>query len=448
MRSLRLTPLALALLAGTAVAQEKPSTEQRVADLERKLQILTQELETQKTGATVAAAPGKGSHGLAPAASKVYETKGGISIGGYGEMVYENFDSRLEDGTYNSKANGLNFARQILYVGYKFNDWIVFNTEIEFEHAKTSGEQVVGTANVDVDPGTPGNQNPVTSVKQKEPGEVALEFAYLDLLLTKAFNVRAGMMLIPMGFINEMHEPPTYLGAKRPFLEQQLIPTTWRENGLGIHGELPANLTYRLYLVNGLNAANFSKAGIRGARQNGAKAVAESFAWTGRLDWNPLPGATVGLSLYQGNSQQADNLPALTTKLMDVHAEYRFRGFQGRALWVKGSHNADGLAAANATVRQLGTEQKGYYVEAGFDVLSLTSSKQALIPFLRSEKLNPQAEAISGVTLDKSLDQKVLTYGVVYKPIPQVAFKADVSRIRNEARTGRNQVSLGLGYYF
>ena len=437
MRSLRLTPLAIALLAGAAFAQEKPSTEQRVADLERKLQILTQELETQKTGATVAAAPEKGSHGLAPAASKVYETKGGLSIGGYGEMVYENFDSRLEDGTYSSKANGLDFARQILYVGYKFNDWIVFNTEIEFEHAKTSGEQVTTSAG--------GN---VTSVKQKEPGEVAVEFAYLDFLLSKGFNVRAGMMLIPMGFINEMHEPPTYLGAKRPFVEQQLIPTTWRENGVGIHGELPANLSYRLYFVNGLDASRFSKAGIRGARQNGAKAVAESFAWTGRLDWNPLPGATVGLSLYQGNSQQADNLPALTTKLMDVHAEYRYRGFQGRALWVKGSHNADGLAAANATVRQLGTEQKGYYVEAGFDVLSLTTSKQALIPFLRSEKLNPHAEAISGVTLDKSLDQKVLTYGVVYKPIPQVAFKADVSRVQNEAKTGRNQVSLGLGYYF
>jgi hypothetical protein len=158
----------------------------------------------------------------------------------------------------------------------------------------------------------------------------------------------------------------------------------------------------------------------------------------------------VGLSLYQGNSQQADGLPELTTKLMDLHAEYRFRGFQGRALWVKGSHNASGLTPlpAGSAVRQLGTEQKGHYVEAGFDVLSLTSSKQALIPFLRLEKLNPQAEAIAGVTLDAALDQKVLTYGVVYKPIPQVAIKADFSRIQNEAKTGRNQVSVGLGYYF
>lgn len=438
MPSFRLTPLALALLAGPLAAQEVPA-DQRLKDLERKVEILSKELEAQKTGSVVPAAKEEGKHGLAPAASKVYETKGGLSVGGYGELVYENFAARLEDGTYSPKANAVDFARQILYVGYKFSDRIVFNTEIEFEHAKASGEQVTTSAG--------GN---VTSVKQKDPGEVAVEFAYLDFLLSKGFNVRAGMMLVPMGFINEQHEPPTYFGAKRPFVEQQLIPTTWRENGLGIHGELPANLSYRLYLMNGLDASKFTKAGIRGARQNGGKAAAESFAWTGRLDWAPVPGTMLGVSFYQGNSQQADNLPDLTTRLFDLHAEVRYRGFQARALWVKGSHNADGLEAlpVGSAARQLGTEQKGHYLEAGFDMLSLTQSRQALIPFVRLERLNPQAEGISGVTLDKSLDQKVLTYGVVYKPIPQVAVKGDFSRIQNEARTGRNQVSLGLGYYF
>lgn len=433
-----LTPLAMALLALPLAGQDLPP-EQRLKDLERKVEILSKELESQKTGSVVPEAKESGQHGLAPAASKVYETKSGLSIGGYGEMVYEQFAARLENGTYSPKANTVDFVRQILYVGYKFSDKIVFNTEIEWEHAKASGEPKTTSAG--------GN---VTSVAAKDPGEVSVEFAYLDFLLAKEFNVRAGMLLVPMGFINELHEPPTFLGAKRPFVENQIIPTTWRENGLGIHGELPGNVSYRLYLMNGMNAANFSKAGIRGGRQNGGKALAESLAWSGRVDWAPLPGFTAGISFYNGNSQQADGLPSLTTKLFDFHAEYRAKGFQSRVLVVKGSHNADGLAALPGTsaVRQLGTEQRGSYVEAGFDVLSLTESRQALIPFFRVENLNPQADAIAGVTLDKSLDQKVLTYGLVYKPITQVAVKADFSRLRNEAGTGRNQFSLGLGYYF
>jgi len=440
MKSL-LTALSLTLLAAPAFTQDapKPETEKRIADLERKLDILTNELEGQKTGSVVSGAKGEGKYGLGPAASRVYEVKGGLSLSGYGEMIYENFDSKLENGTYNPRSNGLDFVRQIIYLGYKFNERIVFNAEIEFEHGKTSGAQIVTKTGANV-----------TDVKQKDPGEVSVEFAYLDFLVTKAFNVRAGMMLVPMGFINEMHEPPTFLGAKRPFLEQQLIPTTWRENGVGVHGELPANLSYRLYLVNGMDASRFTKSGIRGGRQNGASALAESLAWTGRLDWNPVPGAVLGVSFYHGNSQQADNLPSLTTKLFDFHGEYRFRGLQTRLLVVRGSHNAGGLTAlpSASSVRQLGTEQKGHYLEVGFDVLSLMDSKQALIPFIRTESLNPQAEAIPGVTLDKALDQKVLTYGVVYKPIPQVALKADMNRIRNGAETGRNQFNLGITYYF
>lgn len=432
--------LTVVLCAAALGAQEtpKPDTEKRVSDLERKLEILSKELEQQKAGTALPEA-GEGRHGFAPAASKVYGVKSGLSIGGYGEMVYENFAATLENGSYSPKANGLDFLRQILYVGYKFNDRIVFNTEIEFEHGKTSGEPATTTSN--------GN---VTAVKAKDPGAVSVEFAYLDFLFSERFNVRAGMLLLPVGFVNELHEPPVFLGARRPFVEQQLIPSTWRENGVGIHGELPANLSYRLYLVNGMNAANFSKAGIRGGRQNGASALAESLAWTGRLDWSPRPGMLLGASFYHGNSQPADNLPSLTTRLFEVHAEFRHRGFQARLLTVRGSHNGDGLAAlpTSAAARQLGTVQRGHYLEAGYDLLSASGSRQGLVPFLRAESIDPQAEAIAGVALDPALAQRVLTYGLVYKPIPQVSVKADFSRIRNDARTGRNQATLALGYYF
>ncbi|HEX4845102.1 MAG TPA: hypothetical protein VFV26_02715, partial [Geothrix sp.] len=104
MKSL-LTPLMCALLAAPAFAQEKPDADQRIAELERRLNAMSQELEAQKTGTAMPVAGEAGHFGMAPAASKVYGSKGGLSIGGYGEMLYENFDSKLQNGTYSSKAN-------------------------------------------------------------------------------------------------------------------------------------------------------------------------------------------------------------------------------------------------------------------------------------------------------------------------------------------------------
>ena len=421
MKSL-LTPLACALLALPLMAQA-PDTDKRVAELERRLDAMSQELESQKTGTAMPVAGETGQYGLGPAASKPYGSKGGLSIGGYGEMLYENFSSKLQNGTYSSKPNTVDFVRQILYVGYKFDERIVFNTEIEFEHAKTA---------------TGGT------------GEVSVEFAYLDFLLSPAFNIRAGMVLVPLGFVNELHEPPTFLGARRPGVERGIIPTTWRENGLGIHGELPGHFTYRAYVINGLDSSKFGDSGIRSGRQNGSNALAESLALTGRLDWSPIPGTTLGLGAYTGNSNQSDAGEAIRTTLVEGHAEYKARGFQLRGLYTRMTNSENGLiglAAANA-VKKLGTQQWGGYLEAGYDVLGLTGSKQALIPYLRFERMNTQQEVVAGVAANLANDQTLLTMGVAYKPIPQVAFKLDLTKVENRARTGRDQVSLSMGYYF
>lgn len=421
MKSL-LTPLACALLALPLMAQA-PDTDKRVAELERRLDAMSQELESQKTGTAMPVAGETGQYGLGPAASKPYGSKGGLSIGGYGEMLYENFSSKLQNGTYSSKPNTVDFVRQILYVGYKFDERIVFNTEIEFEHAKTA---------------TGGT------------GEVSVEFAYLDFLLNPVFNIRAGMVLVPLGFVNELHEPPTFLGARRPGVERGIIPTTWRENGLGIHGELPGHFTYRAYVINGLDSSKFGDSGIRSGRQNGSNALAESLALTGRLDWSPIPGTTLGLGAYTGNSNQSDAGEAIRTTLLEGHAEYKARGFQLRGLYTRMTNSENGLiglAAANA-VKKLGTQQWGGYLEAGYDVLGLTGSKQALIPYLRFERMNTQQEVVAGVVANLANDQTLLTMGVAYKPIPQVAFKLDLTKVENRARTGRDQVSLSMGYYF
>ena len=427
-----LTALALAMLVAPAFTQDapKPDTEKRVAELERKLEILSKQLEAQATS-TQPEALEQGRYGLGSAASKVYESKGGLSIGGYGEFLYSNIESKVQDSSHAPNQRSLDALRLILYTGYKFSDKIVFNSEVEFEHGGYSDEH--------------------------KEGEVKVEFAYLDFLLNKAVNIRAGMVLLPVGFINEQHEPPAFLGSRRPYTETKIIPSTWHENGVGIHGDLPSNFSYKLYLVTGLSALGkgeegetegFSAEGIKGGRQAGKLADAASLAWTGRLDWNFMPGATVGASFFSGNSNQSGEGKAITTTLWDVHAEYRARGLQLRGIYSAIANSKGGVEAIPMGVqaREVGTKQFGGYLEVGYDLLR--GGKQALIPFLRWERLNTQVEVVSGVVADRANDQTVLTLGLNYKPIPNVAVKADYQKLENHALSGRNQFNIALGYYF
>ncbi|GLH73078.1 hypothetical protein GETHLI_15800 [Geothrix limicola] len=435
-----LTPLMCTLLAGPAFAQEppKPDQEKRIQDLERKLDILSKQLEAQSTG-TQMEAPDQGRFGLGASASKVYDTKGGLSIGGYGEVLYTNTRSKLlPDGSTLPSTAQTDALRAVLYMGYKFNDWIVLNTELEWEHGGYSDRST--------------------------DGEAILEFAYLDFLVNRAFNVRAGLLLMPMGFVNELHEPPSRLGARRPFLENEggIIPTTWRENGVGIHGDLGHGLTYRLFAVNGLDGIGrdadhgFNAEGITGAVQLGKQAQANKLALTGRLDWTFTPGALVGGSFYRGNSNQGgnDTIPdtgvPLDTSIAEVHGEYRARGWQVRAIYAQTSISKAGVEAlpAASVLREVGTNQAGGYLEVGYDLLSSGGTRQSLIPFVRYEQLKLQKQVAAGVVADPANDRTYLTFGMDYKPIPQVVVKADYTKADNKAKTAQDQFNLGIGYNF
>jgi uncharacterized small protein (DUF1192 family) len=258
--------------------QEPAQKEQKVEELERKTGVLTEEVEKLRTQLVIPEETAyKSVYGLGPAASKIYQVSKGLSIGGYGEGFYQN---RVEDP--NNEGDNADFLRLVLYTGYKFTDKILFNSEIEFEHA-TTGEGA------------------------EEKGEVSVEFANLDFLLQPMVNIRAGLVLLPVGFINEIHEPPFFHGNNRPEVERRIIPSTWREIGVGLFGELLPGLQYRIYAVNGLDARGFdSESALREGRQSGSGAKAEDLAFTGRLDYSPssAPGFLIGFSTYLGNSGQ------------------------------------------------------------------------------------------------------------------------------------------------
>ncbi len=409
-----------------AMAVQKDSPE--LAEVRGQIEVLAREIEALKLQQTKpAAAADTTQYGLGAAASKVYRAEPGLSFGGYGEMLYENFDKRADDGAASGKTDQLDFLRAILYAGYKFSDKVVFNSEIEFEHA-TTGNSV---------------------------GEVSVEFAYLDYLVRPEFNVRAGMVLLPVGFVNELHEPTAYLGARRPQVEQRIIPTTWRENGAGFFGDA-GDFSYRAYIVNGFDAAKFAASGLRGGRQQGGKAKAEDFAIVGRLDWHPVEGFLLGASAYTGDSGQGRAVAGEgiggNVTMTELHAEGKYRGLTMRALWV--STSVDDVALINQANnltgnKSVGEEQDGWYAEVGYDLTSVFPLGQSsLIPYFRYEEFNTQKDVPAGYAVNPANDVEISTIGIAWKPIPQTVIKVDFQDVDDGANKGVDQVNAALGYIF
>lgn len=421
-------------LPAAVVAQETDTT--AITRLGAQIEAITRELERIRLGGAVVAQADSSMLGFGPAASKVYRVGRGVSIGGYGEILYENFAADREDGTASGRTDQLDAFRGIVYVGYKFDDRFLFNSEIEFEHGTTG-----------------------------QAGTAALEFAYLDFRLTPMLGFRAGLLLLPMGFLNELHESPAFLGTERPETERWIIPSTWRESGIGVFGE-GGGFSYRAYLVNGFDAIGggsskakgFDASGLRGGRQKGSKAVAENFAGVGRVDYTGILGFTLGASAYIGNSGQGNPVPtnpsetiSAGTFLWEGHLEYRRHGLDIRGLFAMA--DLDGVELINLSRGLTGDESVGerlvgWYAQVGYDVLRAARTQHQVIPFVRYEELNTQDRVPAGFAADPATDRSILTFGASWKPLSQIAVKGDVQIHRNGADTGVNQWNLALGYLF
>lgn len=428
----RMFALSLLILSLSAGVLAQPADS--LAEIRRQISILTEEIERLKLGA-VDETVYQSVTGLGPAASKVYGLKkSGVSLAGYGELLYENFSAKLDNGSAASSRDQFDYLRHILYVGYRFNDVVLFNSELEVEHASTG-----------------------------KGGEVSMEFGYIDLLFSKGINVRAGMVLVPVGISNEKHEPPTFPGTARPAPERVIIPSTWRANGAGIFGEPIDDLHYRAYVVEGLNMQSFSASdGIRGGRQSGAKAVVEDMAVTGRVEYRGFAGAEVGASIFAGNSGQGakDSVGSeisAQTVVVSVHGEYIWRGLEVRALIAQASvDEADRVAgyqrwkSGASTAPVIGSTMSGYYATIGYDIMPLIArdSKHVLAPFMQYEAYNTHASVPAGRSASASVDRTTLVVGCTWKPHPNVAFKADYRDNANGATTATDQWNVAVTYLY
>ena len=410
-------------------ALQHQSNSAQLEEIRRQLGVLAEEVEKLRSGeeAQVELLEEKRrSLGLGPSAATVYTRKQGVSIAGYGEMLYENFDEETDLGTPSGRANQVDFLRAIIYFGYRFNDRFLFNSEIEFEHASTG-----------------------------EGGEVSVEFAHLDYRIHDHLTLRGGMVLLPMGFVNEFHEPTAFLGARRPATESVIIPSTWRENGFGIVGRKGV-FDYRAYLVNGFDATGFLSSGLREGRQDGARAKLNSPAFVGRLDASPANGLLVGGSFYGGNSGVFNaTVPTdltVPTLIGEIHAEYKIRGLELRSLFAQAS--LDNVAELNEIIGatgnlSVGERLRGGYIQAGYNLFSgRANRKDSLSPYLRYESVNTQSKVPNGFAPNPARDVTLWTIGMEYKPILNIVIKADYQAVDNEADTGVDQFNIALGYNF
>jgi hypothetical protein len=434
---------ALCFVLSAVVANADPAAElqvlkQRIDELEKVLEqekektdvLVTEVADTKVTRMVPKKKELKSLYGFGPSASSVYQVDQGLSLAGYGEAYYQNILS--DAGTKRDVSDAL---RTVGYFGYRFNDWIVMNSEVEFEHGSTEG-------------GASG-----------ENGSVSVEFSYLDFFLDPAANIRAGLVLVPMGFINEIHEPVYFHGVQRPEVERYLIPSTWREMGAGVFGKFGGDFEYRTYLLNGLRANSFSDSGIRAARQSGAEAITEDLAWVGRLDYTPtdiIPGLLVGTALYTGNAGQDDTFangstPSVRTTLFEGHAQYKASGLELRALGVW-THISDANLVSQQVGSTVGNRQFGWYTEAAYDVLPLLGDPNGhyLAPFVRYEQLDTQASVPTGLTANPLQDRSVYSIGLTYKPITQVAIKGEYRAL--ESRSNEEDLPdsfyAGVGFAF
>lgn len=346
------------------------------------------------------------------------------TIGGYGELHYNLPDS--------SKRGTLDFHRFVVYIGHTFNESISFKSEIEIEHTKI---EATGTGGA-------------------EGGEVAIEQAYIDWHFDPHIGMKAGILLLPIGIINQIHEPPTFNGVERPNVDQFIIPTTWREAGLGIYGLIAEGINYQLYVVAGLHAVAFSgNEGIRGGRQEALESSTANPSVTGRLEYVPLPELKLGTSFFVGNTTDVNaQLGTGTLSLISGDIRYTFHGFSLRAVGAFESLSdaeSINMSMPAPAVGDIADQMYGFYFEGAYNLMPcfVQETEQSLNPFVRYEKYNTQA-GVTGFIANPVNNRNEITIGVTYKPTYNTAFKIDYQFLNNAASLNTKQLNVGIGYSF
>jgi hypothetical protein len=386
---------ALLVHSGPSLAAELPSQEEMwriIQEQQREIEALKKGQKTTEEKAEAAVELAEQSRETGSTAASWAER---TRIGGYGELHYENLDT--DDG----RQKEIDFTRFVLFFGHQFTDRLRFWSELELEHA-ISGDG--------------------------EDGEIELEQAYIEYDLTPSQHVKGGMFLIPVGILNETHEPPTFYGVKRNPVERNIIPTTWWAGGAELTGEIAPGWSYNFGVHEGLDTDSYN---IRSGRQKTSNADAHDLASTARVKWNGIAGVELAAAVqYQQNITQGFDNDA-SAWLYEAHADVQRGPFGLRALYARWDINGDG---AKAVGRDL---QDGFYIEPSYKPWAEFGV------FARYSQWDNEA----GDSSDS--EQRQYNVGFNYWPNPDVVLKADYQEQDNESNVDEEDgINLGIGYQF
>ncbi len=394
--------------AAPAGAQDASGLEERVRRLEERLR--------EKEGA----AAGEG--GVAAPQGLYRDSEGfhigATSLGAYGEFIYNN----VRGG---AAADKFDARRVVLFVGHEFSDEWRFFTEIEVEHGGA---------------------------------EVGLEQAFLDYRPREELGLQFGALLAPLGIVNLIHEPTTFYFAERPQVDRVLIPTTFTVGGVMAHGTA-GDFSYQLGFVNSAHSpsaadlADVPSKGIRWIKEDVVKeGQANDFAVTGRLEWQPTLGFTLGLSGYTGEMDQDDPAVPADARVTIASADARW---QWKELDVRGEYVAVHINDAAALNTYAGgtsvpEHMHGGYVEAAYNFLPALgiSTKQKLFAAFRGEWLDLQDQLASNGVRDLEGRRNEYNFGLAWKPIEGVILKSDYQVRTWRAGNLANQVNAAAGFSF
>lgn len=341
----------------------------------------------------------------------------GVTIGGYAQVDYNQPEG---------KNGKLDVHRMVMLLGYKFNDKVQFVTEIEYEHVK----------------------------------EVFVEQAFLSYSLNDNLNIRGGLMLVPMGIVNEYHEPTTFNGVERPNVDKSIVPSTWREIGIGVSGRLnEASLRYQAYIFNGFASVNNGKVlggknGLRNGRQKGAESIINTPNFSAKLDYYGFPGLRLGLSGYFGRTQAEDELDDVDgadvgITMVGLDARYVHKRISARGQYIQAVlSDTDQYNVLNES--DLGAELKGWYAEAAYNLLPL-KKEQKLDAFVRYEMYDTHAATQeANISRNLAYNRNEWTLGLNYHIAPGAVVKMDYQILDNDVIDNEaiGQLNFGFGVWF
>jgi len=350
------------------------------------------------------------------------------TLWGYGEMNYNHPTARAADAQ-------ADLRRAVIGFSHAFDEATHVYGELEWEHAVASAD---------------------------DAGETEVEQLYIEHALAPAYGVRAGLMLVPLGLLNEHHEPTQYFGVERNFVETAIIPSTWREGGVAMYGNTDFGLSWNAGIGTGPDLGKWDPASGEGREsplgsihQELQLARARDPSLFAALNWTAIPGLNVGGGAFAGKIGQGADFAGKDARLLlgEVHARWQTGPFDFSALYARGT--ISDTQALNLTFLGQPTpvpkEFWGGYAQGAWRALAWGQS--SLVPFLRYEAFNTgaqYAEQPQGLAAPPLPTERVWTAGVSYYLNPNVVFKADYRRFnRDDAELGYgNRFDLGIGFEF